>query len=96
MADDTPPAAIPWYRSRIIQGIVAGVVAQVISRLQAQYHFDITVWGFTANDIVSAIMDGITAIAVAYTAHARVMQTTAPQIVSNQPKADVINEEAKK
>ena len=57
MADDQAPVAIPWYKSKILQGVVTGIVAQLISRLQSQYHLDLTVYGLTANDLVSGIRE---------------------------------------
>lgn len=96
MADDPAPVAIPWYKSKILQGVVTGIVAQVISRLQNQYHIDLTVYGVTANDLVSGIMDLITVAAIGWTTRARVTQTTAPQIVASKSTADSINQEAKK
>jgi hypothetical protein len=96
MADDQTPAAIPWYQSKVLQGVVTGLVAQVVSKVQAKYNFDITVLGITVNDLVSGVMDLITLVAVGWTARARLTQKTSPQIVASQPKADSINQEAKK
>lgn len=89
------PVAVPWYESKIMRGIVAGVVAQIISRVQSRYHFDLSVFGLSVNDVVSGAMDAITAIAVAYTARARVNQTATPAIVLSKPQAAAINETAR-
>lgn len=86
------PSAIPWYKSKILQGIITGVVAQLISKVQVRYNLDLSVWGITANDIVSWTMDVITALAVGYTAHARINQTvTPPTIVLTKKQAEDIN-----
>lgn len=90
-----PVAAVPWYQSKIIRGIVAGAIAQIISRVQAKWHVDIAVFGLSVTDIVSGAMDGITAIAVAYTARARINQTATPAVVLTKTQADTINETAR-
>jgi hypothetical protein len=89
--DDGRPAAIPWYQSKIIRGIVAGVVAQIIKRVQETYHIDLSVLGISANDLVAGAMDFIALAAVAFTARARLTQTSAPVITASKKKADVIN-----
>lgn len=100
MADDPTPVAIPWYRSQQLQAILTIVFTQVLARVsayvQAKYQFDVAVLGLTPGELVEWAMDGLSAAAVYWATHARVTQKTAPKIVSSQPKADVINQEAKK
>lgn len=62
--------AIPWYQSRILQGLLTIVVSQVISRVQARYHVDFM--GMSVTDIVGWIMDAISAAGVYWATHARV------------------------
>lgn len=88
---DQFPAAIPWYNSVVLRGIVTIVVTQIVSRLQQQYHIDTTVLGFGVNDIVSWIMDVISAGALAYMTHGRVVQKSSPVITASQSAADIIN-----
>jgi len=85
------PAAAPWYKSKILQGILTIVVTQLIGKLQTLYHFDTTLLGFGINDIVAWLMDLISAAALAYTTHARVTQKTVPVMTGTQTTADQIN-----
>ena len=94
--DPLEPVAIPWYKSKILQGILTGIVAQIVARLQSVYHIDITVWGLDVPSLVQWLMDLITAGAIAYTTHARVTQKSAPAVVATKKQADDINKEAGK
>lgn len=85
------PAAAPWYKSKILQGILTIVVTQVIGKLQTLYHFDTTLLGFGINDIVAWLMDIISAGAAFYATHARVTQKTVPVMTGTQTTADQIN-----
>lgn len=88
---DNLPAAIPWYNSTILRGILTIVVTQVIGRLQSQYHIDTTLLGLSVNDFVSWIMDIISAAALAYMARGRVSQKVSSIITTTQAAADKIN-----
>lgn len=90
MTDDAP-VAIPWYKSTVLRGILTIIVTQIVGKLQTQYHFDTTVAGLGVNDIVSWVMDGISAGALAYMTHGRVTQRAAPAIVGTKSTADQIN-----
>lgn len=88
---DPPPAAAPWYTSKILQGLITIVVTQVIGKLQTLYHFDTTLLGFGVNDIVAWLMDVISAGAALYATHARVTQKAVPVMTGTQATADQIN-----
>lgn len=85
--------AIPFYKSRILQGLLTIVVTQVIAKVTAQYHIDFAVLGLTADNIVQWIMDGISAGAVYWATHARVApQVPIPPVVTlTQTGADKAN-----
>lgn len=88
--NDTPAAA-PWYKSKILQGILTIVVTQLIGKLQTLYHFDTTLLGFGINDIVAWLMDVISAAAAFYATHARITQKAVPIMTGTQSTADQIN-----
>lgn len=88
---DPPPAAMPWYKSSILRGVLTIIVTQVINHAQAQYHFDTQLLGFGVNDVVALIMDMISAGALAYMTHGRVTQKSAPMITVTQATATQIN-----
>lgn len=85
------PAAIPWYNSTVFRGILTIIVTQLVNGAQAKYHFDAQLLGLGINDIVAWIMDGISAGALAYMAHGRVTQKTAPSITATKATADQVN-----
>lgn len=88
--NDTP-AAIPWWKSTVFRGILTIVVTQVISKAQAQYHFDATVLGLGVNEVVGWIMDLISAGALAYMGHGRATATSLPTLTGTQTTANQIN-----
>lgn len=90
-AANTPPAAIPWYRSTVLVGILTAVCTQVIARVQAKYHVDLAVFGINANDLAGWVLDGISAAAVAWAAHGRVTQKASPQVTLKPSTAKAIN-----
>ncbi len=87
--NEIPPAAMPWYKSTVLRGVLTIVVTQIVSHAQAQYHFDTQLLGLGVNDIVSWVMDLISALA--YMTHGRVTQKSAPTITASQSTADQIN-----
>lgn len=87
--DPVQPVAIPWYRSKILQGVVAGVVAQVFRVLESR--FGVHILPGLDVEVVGWIMDVIAAGAVAYTARARLKQEAAPTVVLTKQKAESIN-----
>ena len=85
--------ALPWYKSRIIQGLLTVFVTQVVKHVTDHYHIDLTVWGTAVPDIVNGTMDGIGFVALAWAGHARVSpKVPIPNVVTlTQNKADNIN-----
>lgn len=90
--------AIPWYKSRILQGILTVAVTQLIGRVQAQYHVDLSVMGISVTDIVSWLMDMISAGALAWAAHARIaLSVPIPPVVTlTKSEAEAANKEPPK
>lgn len=84
------PAAIPWYRSHVLRGILIIVVSQVVSRLQSKLHIDISVYGFSTADLVGWMMDVISAGAAYWAFNARATKAM-PTITVNKTQADAIN-----
>jgi hypothetical protein len=87
------PAAIPWYKSHVLQGILVAVIAQGILRLKAQFGIDLSqyaAFGLDANGIAMWIMDIISAAALSYAARARVSKPM-PAVTANKTQAAAIN-----
>lgn len=82
-----PTPVIPWYQSKVIQGIIVTFVLQVL----AQTKFASLFTSDNVTAIIGYIFDGISAIALWYATHARVTQKAAAPLVSSQTKADAIN-----
>jgi len=89
--DPVPTPVIPWYQSRVIQGIIVTFVSQLISQTKFASLFT----SDNVAAIIGYVFDGISAIALWYAAHARATKVN-PPIVSSKTKADVINQEVKK
>ena len=89
--DPQTVTAIPWYKSRILQGLLTIVVSQVVAKVQAQWHIDFQ--GMSVTDIVSWLMDAISAFGVYLATHARVAPSVPipPVVTGTQSQADVIN-----
>lgn len=87
----TDPVALPWYRSRILQGLLTIVVSQLVARIQTQFHIDFM--GMSVTDIVNWLMDAITAGAVYWATHARLApQVPIPPVVTlTKSAADQLN-----
>jgi hypothetical protein len=87
----TDTMAIPWYKSRILQGLLTIVVTQIVAKVQSQWHVDFM--GISVTDIVSWLMNIISAGAVYWATHARVAPTVPipPVVTGTQAQADVIN-----
>lgn len=85
------PAAIPWYRSTVLRGVLTIAATQFVGRLQTRYHIDTSVVGLGVNDIVSWAMDAISAGALAYMARNRVTQKASPVITATKAAADQMN-----
>lgn len=86
--------ALPWYRSRILQGILTVAATQLVKHVSTHYSLDImTVWGTAVPDIVNGVMDGISALALGWAAHARISpKVPIPQIITGtKDTADKIN-----
>jgi hypothetical protein len=91
------PVAIPWYRSRIMQGLLTVLVTQLIKHVQGHYNVDISVWGSAVPDIVNGTMDGVGLAALAWAGHARVApRVPIPQVVTlTKAGADHVNSDSK-
>lgn len=89
--DTTQPAAvpdsIPWYRSKILVGVLTAIAAQVLSRVQAKYHVDASVYGINANDLATWALDAISALGAGLAVHGRATQKAAPAITLTKPPA---------
>jgi hypothetical protein len=85
--------AIPWYRSRILQGLLTIIVTQIVAKVTAQYHINFEVLGLSVNDIVAWLMNLISAGAAAWAVHARVAPSVPiPAVVTlTQGGADKAN-----
>jgi len=83
--------ALPWYKSRILQGLLTIVVSQLVARAQAQFHIDFM--GMSVTDIVNWLMDAISAGGVYWATHARVASTVPipPVVTLTKTQADQIN-----
>jgi len=97
------PQAIPWYKSRILQGILTIIFTQVIARVQSLYHIDFM--GMSVTDIVNWLMDVISAAGAYWATYARVMPSVPiPPVVTltksaaeaaNQSSVETANKESK-
>lgn len=92
MADDQTQVSMPWYKSKILQGILVTFVLQVLSRTKFASLFT----NDQVTSIIGYVFDGISAAALWYSTHARVTQKTVSPLVSSQAKADTVNQEVKK
>jgi hypothetical protein len=86
-----PPAAAPWYRSAVLQGILVAVIAQGLLRLKTQFGVDLSIYGLDANGLANWAMDIVSALALSYATRARLTQKAAPQITLTKAKADSLN-----
>jgi hypothetical protein len=84
------PAAIPWYKSAVLRGILVAVVTQIIGKVQAKYHIDVTTFGLNINDLVGWLMDLISAAAAAYAFHGRLVKPL-PDITLTKAAAVAVN-----
>lgn len=90
-ASSSPPAAMPWYRSQILQGILTAIIAQLLARLTAKYHIDFSALGITANGAAQWVLDAVSAGAIAYAAHGRITQKAAPLLTASSARAAAVN-----
>lgn len=94
MSDDTlqptPPAAIPWYHSAILRGILAAFFTQVIAGVNRKYHVDLNVWGLDVSTCTEIALNGLSTIALAYAFHARTVKPI-PAVTFTKSKADALN-----
>lgn len=67
----SPMPAKPWYESPIFVALVTLVITRVVNIAQQKYHFDISVYGVTVNDLVSYALDGVGAICALVIAYYR-------------------------
>ncbi len=77
---------IPWYRSKILQGILTSIVAQVLARSKLSS----IITSDQAVQIIDFALDSISGAALAYAAHARVTKPIPPVSIS-KASADATN-----
>lgn len=88
MSDDQPDqdAAIPWYKSKVIQRLALSLVVQVL----AASHLSNLI---AEQNLALLVDDLLEAVGIAYAAwalHARATKTN-PPVVLTQKKADIAN-----
>lgn len=83
--------AMPWYQSKVITAFVTIIVAQTLGWLTRKFAIDVTTYGISVPDIVTVILNGLSAVAVAYGWGGRV--ATAP-VTLKKSTADAINASA--
>lgn len=86
--------AIPWYRSRILQGLLTILVTQVAAKVAAQFHINFALFGLDVNSIVQWLMDLSSAGALAYATHARTTKPV-PPVTLTKAEATAVNAEPK-
>lgn len=87
------PAAIPWYKTAVIRGILVAFFTQVLAGVARKYHMDIAALsaiGLDANTLTEITLDGIGAAAGAYALHGRVVKPL-PAVTLTKKQADAIN-----
>jgi hypothetical protein len=94
--DPTPQApavvpAMPWYQSKVITAFVTIVVSQSLAWLTRKFAIDVTAYGISIPDVVSVVLNGLSAVAVAYGWAGRA--ATAP-VTLTKAKAATINASA--
>jgi hypothetical protein len=80
------PAAIPWYKSHILQMLCVAAVTRAL----VHFHIADT---FSSADIalfVDNVLDAIGAASLGYAAYSRTKHPT-PAVTTTQAKADVVN-----
>jgi hypothetical protein len=89
----TQPAAIPWYKTAVIRGILVAVFTQLLAGVARKFHMDIgalAAIGLDANTLTEITLDGIGAAAAAYALHGRVVKPL-PAVTLTRAKADELN-----
>jgi hypothetical protein len=82
---DQTPAAIPWYRSNVLRGILVATIAGIASRfhLTAKFAPD-------ASQIADTLLDLVSLAGAAYAAQARVRKPM-PVVTTTKAQAEAIN-----
>lgn len=80
--------AMPWYQSKVITAFVTILVSQTVAWLTRKFAIDVTAYGISIPDLVSAVLNGLSALAVAYGWAGRA--ATAP-VTLTKAKAATIN-----
>lgn len=88
----TDPVAVPFYKSRILQGILTIVITQLVARIQSRYHVDFM--GISVTDIVNWVMDALSTAGAYWAAHARVASDVPipPVVTLTKANAQEIND----
>lgn len=87
------PAAIPWYKTAVIRGILVAVFTQLLAGVARKFHMDIgalAAIGLDANTLTEIALDGIGAAAAAYALHGRVVKPL-PAVTLTKKQADAAN-----
>lgn len=81
------PVAIPWYQSKVIQGLIVTLATQAI----ADFHLGAKLTADEIGSYVDTTFQIISVIAVAWSGYHRVTKPN-PTVVSSQVKANAINQ----
>jgi hypothetical protein len=87
----TPPAAIPWYQSAVIRGVIISVLTQVLALTHLSKKFS----GDQVAGIVDLALQGLAIASAVYAGNARLTQKAAPVVVLTPTKAAKLNQETK-
>ena len=90
---NAPPAAIPWYKTAVIRGILIAFFTQVIAGVARKFHMDVAglaAIGLDANTLTEIVLDGISTAAAAYALHGRVVKPL-PAVTLTKKGADAVN-----
>lgn len=87
------PAAVPWYKTAVIRGILIAAFTQIIAGIARKLHMDVAAlaaFGLDANTLTEIALDGISTAAAAYAIHGRVVKPL-PAVTLTKKQADVEN-----
>jgi hypothetical protein len=88
-----PPAAIPWYKTAVIRGILIAAFTQLLAGVARKFHMDVgalAAIGLDPNTLTEIALDGISAAAAAYAVHGRVVKPL-PAVTLTKKQADAVN-----
>jgi hypothetical protein len=88
-AQASPPAAMPFYKSRILQGLAATLAGLAI-RFGVAHGLDLKSYGVT-QDMLSDAIYPLEIAGIAWATHARIFQTAAPALTAWKTAAPATN-----